>query len=82
MSATGRRATSATLILVVFCEVDEKEFLLAESDGAVFTAPHYDGHGAVLIRLDLIEEELLHSLLLESYLLRAPASIRRRFPDA
>jgi hypothetical protein len=69
-------------VLVVFCELDEKEFLLAESDGSIFTAPHYDGYGAVLVLLDGVDEELLSSLLLESYLLKAPASIRRQFPDA
>jgi hypothetical protein len=68
-------------VLVVFCELDEKEFLLGESDGAIFTAPHYDGYGAVLVRLDEVDDELLASLLLESYLLKAPASIRRQFPD-
>jgi hypothetical protein len=66
-------------VLVVFCEQDEKQFLLAESDGSVFTAPHYDGHGSVLVLLDDVEEALLEALLLESYLLRAPATIRRQF---
>ncbi len=68
-------------VLVVFSELDEKEFLLAESDGSVFTAPHYDGHGALLIRLENVEEGLLEALLLESYLLRAPNAIRRQFPE-
>jgi hypothetical protein len=68
-------------VLVVFCELDEKEFLLGESDGSIFTAPHYDGYGAVLVRLETVDKELLTSLLLESYLLKAPASIRRQFPD-
>ncbi|HEY5112450.1 MAG TPA: MmcQ/YjbR family DNA-binding protein [Acidimicrobiales bacterium] len=68
-------------VLVVYCQHDEKDFLLAESDGSVFTAPHYDGHGAVLIRLDDVDEEVLQALLLESYLLRAPRSIRELFPD-
>jgi hypothetical protein len=68
-------------VLVVFCELDEKEFLLAESDGSIFTAAHYDGYGAVLVRLDGVEEKLLAALLEESYLLKAPASIRRQFPD-
>jgi hypothetical protein len=70
-----------TEVLVVFCELDEKEFLLAESDGSIFSAPHYDGYGAVLLRLNDIDEDLLKGLLLESYLLRAPSSIRKRFPD-
>jgi hypothetical protein len=29
-----------------------------------------------------VQEALLEALLLESYLLRAPATIRRQFPDA
>jgi hypothetical protein len=66
-------------VLVIFCELDEKEFLLAESDGSIFTAPHYDGHGAVLILLDEIDLETLAILLMDSYLLRAPAAIRRQF---
>jgi len=68
-------------VLVVFCDLDEKEFLLAESDGSIFTAPHYDGHGSVLILLDEVDEDLLANLLLDSYLLKAPPVIRRRFPD-
>jgi len=68
-------------VLVVFCDLDEKEFLLAESDGSVFTAPHYDGHGAVLVVLDDVEEELLGNLLVDSYLLKAPPSIRKTFPS-
>jgi hypothetical protein len=68
--------------LVAFCELGEKEFLLAESDDSIFTAPHYDGYGAVLILLDAVDEELLSSLLLENYLLKAPALIRRQFRDS
>ena len=64
---------------MVFCDLDEKEFLLAESDGSIFTAPHYDGHGAVLILLDEVDLETLASLLMDSYLLRAPTSIVRQF---
>ncbi len=69
-------------VLVVFCDPDEKRFLLEESDGSVFTAPHYDGYGAVLVNLGLVDESLLADLLLDSYLLKAPSSIRRRFPPA
>ena len=65
---------------MVYCDLDEKEFLLAESDGSIFTAPHYDGYGAVLILLEEIDLDTLANLLLDSYLLRAPATIRRQFP--
>jgi hypothetical protein len=67
-------------VLVVFCDLDEKQFLLAESDASVFTAPHYDGHGSVLVLLDDVDEALLATLLLDSYLLKAPASIQRQYP--
>ena len=66
-------------VLVVYCDVDEKEFLLAESDGSIFSAPHYDGHGAVLILLDDIDLDSLANLHFDSYLLRAPTSIQRQF---
>jgi hypothetical protein len=68
-------------VLVVFCDLDEKEFLLTENDGVIFSTSHYDGHGAVLILLDDVEEPLLEALLIDSYLLRAPSTIRRQFPD-
>jgi len=68
-------------VLVVFCELDEKEFLLAESDGSVFTASHYDGYGAVLVLLRDVEERLLESLLIDSFLLRAPTAVRKRYLD-
>ncbi|HVB71740.1 MAG TPA: MmcQ/YjbR family DNA-binding protein [Acidimicrobiales bacterium] len=67
-------------VLVVFCDIDEKQFLLAENEGAVFTAPHYDGHGSVLVLLDEVDETLLSNLLFDSYLLKAPPSIQRQFP--
>lgn len=65
-------------VLVVFCGLEEKEALLAESDGSVFTAPHYDGHGAVLVRLATVTRTQLADLLAESYRLRAPAPRTRR----
>jgi len=66
-------------VLVVYCDPDEKQFLLAESDGSIFTASHYEAYGAVLVLLDDINLETLAGLLLDSYLLRAPTSIQRQF---
>lgn len=65
-----------TEVLVVFCDVDEKPLLIAMSEGALFTTPHYDGHGSVLIRLKDIAGDDLVEHLEESYLLKAPSSLR------
>jgi hypothetical protein len=65
-----------TDVLVVFCELDEKPFLIETSGGSLFTTPHYDGHGAVLVRLGDVDPEELTGYLEESYLLKAPPSLR------
>jgi hypothetical protein len=65
-----------TEVLVVFCELDEKPHLIETSEGTLFTTPHYDGHGAVLVRLDDIGADDLSAYLEESYLLKAPPTLR------
>ena len=66
-----------TEVLVVFCDVDEKPLLIEMGEGALFTTSHYDGHGAVLIRLGDIGGDDLAAYLEESYFLKAPPSLRR-----
>lgn len=65
-----------TEVLVVFCELDEKPFLIEVSEGALFTTPHYDGYGAVLVRLSDVDSGELTDYLEGSYLLKAPPSLR------
>lgn len=72
-----RDDVDGTEVLVVFCDLAWKDRLIAAADGALFTTPHYDGYGAVLIRLADIGEDDLADHLTESYLLRAPAALRR-----
>jgi hypothetical protein len=72
-----RYAVDDSEVLVVFCEVEEKPFLIEMSGGSLFTTPHYDGYGAVLIRLTDIGRVELTDLLEASYLLKAPAALRR-----
>jgi hypothetical protein len=72
-----RYALVDTEVLVVFCEVEEKPFLIETSGGSLFSTPHYDGHGAVLIRLTHIGMTELTALLEASYLLKAPPALRR-----
>ena len=39
-------------VLVVACSQAEKDLLLSSGDPAMFTAPMYDGYGAILINLE------------------------------
>jgi hypothetical protein len=60
-----------TEVLVVFCDIDEKNLLLDSSE-ALFTTPHYDGYPAVLVRLDDVDPALLAEVLEDSYRAKAP----------
>ena len=40
-----------TEVLVLFCEPEMKPVLLGNHGDVLFTVPHYDGYGAVLVRM-------------------------------
>ncbi|HTE20419.1 MAG TPA: MmcQ/YjbR family DNA-binding protein [Armatimonadota bacterium] len=60
-------------------EVSEKEALIASEPDKFFQTPHYEGHPAVLVRLEAIEADELEELLTESWALRAPARLLSAF---
>ena len=60
-----------TEVLVVLCELDEKPALMASAAGVLFETAHYEGHGAVLVRLAEVDLEDLAGYLEESYRLKA-----------
>jgi len=62
-------------VLVVRCDLDEKPFLLEANPETLFTTPHYDGYGAVLVRLDKVERDELRELLIDAWLLVAPKKL-------
>ena len=66
-----------TEVLVVFCEVEAKETLVSSSGGVLFSTSHYDGYGAVLVRLADVDLDDLADLLEESYRLKAPKRLVR-----
>jgi hypothetical protein len=68
----ARDGVSDTEVLVVFCDLEAKEDLVAGSDGALFETPHYHGYGAMLVRLADVRLEDLAMYLEWSYRLRAP----------
>jgi hypothetical protein len=65
--------------LVLMCDLDEKEALLASGDQAFYTTPHYDGYGAILVDLDRVDDDQLGELIEESWRIKAPAKLRRAF---
>lgn len=68
-------------VLVVFCDLDEKPMLIASSE-ALFDQAHYEGYGAVLVRLADADEALLEDVLTESWRLKAPKRLLREFDEA
>ena len=66
-----------TEVLVIFCELDLKDILIESSPGVLFSTPHYEGYGAILIRLADVSHDALSEYLEDSYSLRAPASLLR-----
>lgn len=55
----------------------EKAELLAAEPDVCFTVPHFDGHPAVLVRLDDVDPALLTELVTDAWHCRAPAGLRR-----
>ena len=66
--------------LVVWVEsVDDKDALVASEPAKFFTTPHYDGHPIVLVRLDAVDPEEAAELITESWRLRAPRALVRKW---
>ena len=67
-----------TEVLVVYCDADEKDALIESAGGALFSTPHYEGYGAMLIRLADVQPEDLADYLEDSYRLKAPKTLLRQ----
>ena len=65
--------------LVLMCQLDEKEALLASGDPAFYTTPHYDGYGAILVDLDAVAHDQLVELIEEAWRAKAPVRVRKAF---
>ncbi|MFF5985708.1 MmcQ/YjbR family DNA-binding protein [Prauserella flavalba] len=73
----ARLRTEAEGGLVLMCGLDEKAALLESGDAAFYTTPHYDGYGAILVNLELVDAGQLTELIEESWRLKAPARLRK-----
>ena len=74
----NRDGVAATEVLVVFCEPEAKEALLESFPGVLFSTPHYEGYGAMLVRLADVDPDDLAEWLEDSYRRRAPEALLRR----
>ena len=76
-----RDGVDDTEVLVVFCDAAIKQAMIEDSGGVLFSTPHYEGHGAMLVRLAEVELDDLADYLEESYRNRAPSTLVRRLDD-
>ena len=78
----NRDSVLDTEVLVVFCELDMKQVLLDNHPDALFTVPHYDGCGAVLVRMADVGLDDLADWIEDSYRLKAPPTLIRELDGA
>ncbi|MDB5432277.1 MAG: hypothetical protein JWP35_3393 [Caulobacter sp.] len=64
--------------LAVRCPIETKEMLIETAPDRFFTDDHYRGYPAVLVRLDIIEEDELAGLLKAAWRLTAPKALVKR----
>lgn len=62
-------------LVIMRPDIAEKEALIAAEPEKFFQTPHYEGHPAVLVRLEAIDIDELEELLTESWALTAPARL-------
>ncbi|MGJ9413122.1 MmcQ/YjbR family DNA-binding protein [Aeromicrobium sp. CF4.19] len=76
-----RLRTEAEGLLALKCSSEDKLALVDGGDPAFSTLPHYDGHGYVLVDLDLVDAEELRELLTDAWLRTAPPRVRQTWQD-
>jgi hypothetical protein len=56
-----------------------KHALIADDPAVYFTAPHFDGYPAILVRLDAIGVAELTEVIVEAWLAQAPKTLAKRY---
>ena len=73
----GRTWPEGEVVAVRVTGDDAKQDLLAMHPDALFTIPHFDGYPAVLVRLYLVDEALLRSLIIDGLTHRASRRVAK-----
>ena len=66
-------------VLVLRCELDEKEFLMLSAPEVYFETDHYKGWPAILVRLSEIDPEELKMGLEKAWRINAPKRLVSEF---
>jgi hypothetical protein len=69
------RVPNPEVLAVRVADLTEKEALLASGGEAIFTEPHYNGYPAVLVRLPLVDLDLLEELIVDAWRCQAPRAL-------
>jgi hypothetical protein len=70
------RVPNPDVLAVRVAHESEKETLIEMDPAVFFTEPHYDGYAAILVRLPVIELDLLGVVLTDGWRSRAPRRLR------
>ena len=73
--------TADTEVLVVMCDVDEKQALIDAAGGVLFSTAHYEGHGGMLIRQADVDLASLEDHLLDSWYTKATPKLIAELGD-
>ena len=82
LAALGPAAPDGPILGARVEHLGAKEALLAEDGEVFFTTPHFDGHPAILVRLERIAPGELEEVVVEAWLACAPKRLARAFLDA
>jgi len=77
LAALGRSWPDGPVVGVRTEGLEAKEALLGSFPDAFFTIPHFDGYPAVLVRLDVIEPDLLREVLTDAWIVKAPKRLSK-----
>jgi len=81
LRALGDAAPSGPILGARVEHLGAKEALLAEDPEVYFTTPHFDGHAAVLVRLDRISVDELEELIVDAWACQAPKRLAREYVE-
>jgi hypothetical protein len=76
----GQSPPEGPLLAVRVASLEEKEVLMMDPPPGFFDIEHFRGYPAVLIRLQLVDEDLVKTALVEAWHACAPSSLAKLAP--